>query len=378
MLQLIKYRMICLFRDKGTLFWILLFPLLLATFFQAAFGNLDGTIDTIQTAAVEKSDSEDAKMFGEFLEEFADTQDDLIHVRIMSQKEADKKLEKGTIKGIFYIDEEPRLEVADSGIEESVLQTILSTYTGKQSVIKTLLKEKPEQVESYLASLSEKTSTQSHVAHVSLGGKTEDGMIQYYFALVAMACLFAANLGKEVVVKLQANISSIAARRCAGATNKMKMILADLFTVGALSIFSILILFTYLIGILGMDFGDDYGKLLLVGVFGCFIGLSIGVFVGSVGKWGEGLKDGIINAITLGSSFLSGLMLGGIKGLIEENCPIINRVNPASLITDALYSIAVYPDADRFGTDIMIMGVMAVVCLVGSFLILRRVRYDSI
>lgn len=116
----------------------------------------------------------------------------------------------------------------------------------------------------------------------------------------------------------------------------------------------------------------------MISFLGCLVGISLGILVGSIGKWKESTKIGIVLSVSLGSSFLSGLMIGGIKGLIEENCPIINRINPASLISDAFYSVAIYQDSDRYFRDVVTMAVLAAVFLGGSFLMVRRVRYDSI
>ena len=58
--------------------------------------------------------------------------------------------------------------------------------------------------------------------------------------------------------------------------------------------------------------------------------------------------------------------------------PIINKLNPAALITDAFYCINVYDDPVRMKTNLMTLRLMAVVLTAGSFLVVRRVRYDSI
>ncbi len=104
----------------------------------------------------------------------------------------------------------------------------------------------------------------------------------------------------------------------------------------------------------------------------------MGLLVGSIGKWGEDVKVAIILSVSLGTTFLSGLMVSGIKGLIEKNCPILNRINPSALITDALYSVAVYPDVARYRQDVAIMLLMGALCIAIVFFLTRRVRYDSI
>lgn len=67
-----------------------------------------------------------------------------------------------------------------------------------------------------------------------------------------------------------------------------------------------------------------------------------------------------------------------MKFVVERYCPIINRINPAALISDAFYCINVYDDPVRFRLSLIILTVMSVVLLLGSFLAVRRERYDSI
>jgi len=67
-----------------------------------------------------------------------------------------------------------------------------------------------------------------------------------------------------------------------------------------------------------------------------------------------------------------------MKDIIEHTCPIINRINPAALITDCLYSLNMYDTYDRFISDIAIMGIIALFFCFGSFLLLRRNKYANI
>ena len=58
--------------------------------------------------------------------------------------------------------------------------------------------------------------------------------------------------------------------------------------------------------------------------------------------------------------------------------PIINKLNPAALITDAFYCINVYDDPVRMKTNLITLLIMAGILTAGSFFVVRRVRYDSI
>lgn len=378
MIQLMKYRFLSLLRDRTTMFWSLLFPLILCTLFYVTFGNIDTNLECIDTAVVVRDESRQAKTFQTFLGDIEEEAEDLIKTEEMTDKKAKSLLKDGKICGIFYIDKEPELLVAGTGVEESVLQSLLESYQGGLEIVQNVSREKPENLPELMKYLSGSAMQAEYVKEASLGGKETDGMIQYFFSLIAMTCMFGCFLGFEASMMIQANIYPVGARRCLGATGKMKIILSDFILICVINFVDILVLLGYMTGVLKLDLGDDIGKIILVSFVGCLIGVAMGMLVGSVGKWKEGTKIAILLAVSLGSSFLSGLMVGGIKGLIEEYCPIINRINPSALISDAFYSMTIYEDASRYTRDVLSMAVWAVIFLIGSFFMVRRVRYDSI
>ena len=77
-------------------------------------------------------------------------------------------------------------------------------------------------------------------------------------------------------------------------------------------------------------------------------------------------------------SFLAGLMNSNMKDLVEKHVPIINRINPAALISDAFYCINVYNDTARYYRNLVTLAVMSAAFVMASFLLIRRNRYDSI
>ena len=93
---------------------------------------------------------------------------------------------------------------------------------------------------------------------------------------------------------------------------------------------------------------------------------------------GEGVKIGIMIGVSMTLSFLAGLMNADIKNVVDRNAPLLNRLNPAALISDALYCLNVYDAPERYIQDLVILSVMCVLLLAGTFVIIRRERYDSI
>ncbi len=93
---------------------------------------------------------------------------------------------------------------------------------------------------------------------------------------------------------------------------------------------------------------------------------------------GEGIKVGILLGISMTGSFLAGLMSADMKYAVEQHAPLVNRINPAAVITDALYCINVYDDAVRYRRSLVTLTCMCVVLTLVSFLLIRRERYDSL
>ena len=76
--------------------------------------------------------------------------------------------------------------------------------------------------------------------------------------------------------------------------------------------------------------------------------------------------------------FLSGMMGITMKYVIDKNVPILNKLNPASMITDGFYSLYYYDTLDRFYFNIASLLIFALIMLLISMFSLRRQKYDSI
>ena len=77
-------------------------------------------------------------------------------------------------------------------------------------------------------------------------------------------------------------------------------------------------------------------------------------------------------------NFLAGLMMGNMKYVVEKACPIVNRINPAAIISDCFYSLCVFEDMNMYIRCIASMGVWTVVLAVCSVIILRREKYANL
>ena len=76
--------------------------------------------------------------------------------------------------------------------------------------------------------------------------------------------------------------------------------------------------------------------------------------------------------------FLSGLMVGNIKAIIQQHLPIINKLNPAAVISDSIYCLDIYPDLSHFLTKLTTMVIMSAVLMIAGIAFTRRKKYASI
>lgn len=373
--HLIKYRFLQIIREWSVMFWALAFPVILGIFFYISFGSgeMGEDMEIIPVAVVEaNSSSENAKAFTEFLNNM---DGDMIRTEVTKEEEALDALGEDEVTGIFYISEEPSLSVAKSGLDESILKSILDTYNKNAAMIMTVAKEHPEKLPQVVESLND---WQEMTEEVSIGGRTTNPNVSYFFVLIAYACLSGAFLGVQSSFHSQANLSALGARRSVTPTHKLKLVLVDMTALCAVHFVNILIVAALVRFGFGIDLGGNLPMLLLVLLFGSIIGISIGIMLGCVSRLSEGMKMGLTVAVTLVCGFSAGLMFGNLKDIIEHNCPIINRLNPAAVLSDAFYCMGVYNDVAKFTRSLVILGVMSILCVTVAFLAVRRERYDSI
>ena len=380
MLHLFKYRFLQTIRNFPVMFWALLFPIILGTLFYLSFGSagLDSTgesrWDAVKTAVIRDGDaSENARAFEEFLTQMDGEMLDIKDISLES--EALDALNEETISGIFYVRDTPSLTVAKNGLNESILTSVLESYNQNAAMFAGIARTHPEKLPDAIEAVADYRNT---TAEVSLGGKDLNPNIQYFFALIAYACLSGAFLGVQSSIDGQANISALGARRSITPTHKLTLILIDMAVLFIIHFFNILILCLYVTKALKISLGDDIGSLLLVDFMGSMIGVCLGVAIGCLARISYNLKIGVCVLLTLFPGFLAGLMFGNMKNIIELNCPIINRINPAAVLSDAFYCMGIYNDMERFTRCLVILAVMSILLLTVAFLGIRRERYDSI
>ena len=143
MLHLLKYSFLSKIRNFNIVFWPLVFPLVLGTFFYFAFGNInEADFQTVPVAVVKEASADTFLMT--YLDEVEKSSPDLLKAEEMSEKEALEALQDKKVEGIYYVGKEPSLTVAGTGIEESILQTVLDSCENTRTTITNIMKKNPQ------------------------------------------------------------------------------------------------------------------------------------------------------------------------------------------------------------------------------------------
>lgn len=109
-----------------------------------------------------------------------------------------------------------------------------------------------------------------------------------------------------------------------------------------------------------------------------WLGISFGVMIGVSNRKSDEAKTVILTSTSMVCSFLAGMMVGTMKQLIADNVPILGKINPVTMVTDALYSLYYYNTLDRYFYNIISLLIFTAVMISISYVFIRRKKYDSI
>ena len=376
-----KYALLRLMRNKANLFWILVFPIVLGCFFKIAFSNITASesFHTIPVAVVE-GDNADATAFHTMIKQLSgDSEDAMLSATFCDDKKARTLLEKGKVDGIFYTTDTVELAVnsdlSDASINQSILQSLLTQYYLNRDLIVQILTTNPGNIESLVDSIGQSVDTRKEV---SLTRNNIDTYDQYFYNLIAMACLYTAMGGINLAINNSANLSSLAARKTIAPAKRAALIGTELLAIILFESLLNMVSFLFIVTVLGIHMTTHLGLALLTILISTTFSITFGMFLGCVGPKSEGGKTGLMFAVVMPLCFLSGLMMGTMRMVVEKYAPFVNRINPAALISDSFYALNNYDTLTRYTGNILTLLLMTALFLIISILVTRRNTYASL
>lgn len=369
-----RYRLKCVLRDRELMFWTLLFPILLAILFNLAFSDLSSaeTFIEVDVAMVQNEELENNPAFTEAL----DGAGKLFTVQYTGRKEADQLLKDNEIDGYITFDPELKLVVNQSGLNQTIIRGFLDDFKQSSSTIMTIASQNPFALNDGM--LEGVSNRSEYLKTVSASQGDPDPVVNYFYGLIAMTCLYGGFLGVKEVVAIQADLSAVGARVNVAPTNKFIVFLSSILAASTIQLIELLIVLAFIIGVFGISFGNRIFYIILTCVVGSLVGVTFGTTIASVIKKSEGLKTGILIGSTMTMVFLSGMMSPDIKYNIMTKLPILAYLNPANLITDSFYALYYYDTLTQFFINILLLLGFTFLFSAITYFVLRRQKYASL
>lgn len=371
------YRIKQMLRSKSLLFWTIAFPIFLGMLFYFMFSNIND-IEQFHKVPVGVFHVPEQSEFVTVLKSVeVEDGSKMFQVKEYDSEEAAKKaLKKETIAGYIDVSNKMELTVKKSNIQSSTLKMFIDQYKQNVALFENVALSHPERMTGLVETMHEELAVK--IKEIPLKGQDKDPYAQYFYALIAMTCLICSMIGVANTNDIQADISTLGARRNIAPTSKMKQVIGDFAATYVLSCVLLAIVLFVCVFVYKQDFGSNAGLVFLGACIGSFTGIAIGMMIGVLVKGTQQKKEGLSVAVFMTSSFLGGLQWGDITYVLEKNCPIINRLNPATLIVNAFKSLSVFGDYKQYAVNMGTLLAIGILCLMISICRLRRVKYANI
>ncbi len=384
-----KYALKIIFRNKSLIFWTFAFPIILGTFFKLAFNNIEKgeTLSTIDIAIIDNQEFNDNQFYKEAFNQLSTGENKMFNTKYTTLENAKKLLSDEEITGYLVLSNDViNITVNSNGINETIIKTVVDEINTNKNMYETLInKEIEEEFKSGNTNIDYKDIynkvTDKIISDVKLNDISNSNlsytMIEYY-TLIALTILYGGTISLYMVNKTLPNLSEVGKRVNTSSLKRSTILFSNLLASYVVQLIGLCILFVYCIFVIKADFGDNLPLIILLSLIGVFAGLSMGVFIGVNVKASEGAKSGILIGITMLFNTLAGMTGVTLKYVIDKNIPIINKINPANMITDGFYSLYYLNGMNRYFFNIMSLIIFSIVLLRFSLKKLRRQQYDSI
>lgn len=388
-----RYFLKILFKDRALVFWTFAFPIILGTFFSMAFSNIEDSekLQVIDIAIVENNAFQNNEFYQNTFSYLSDeaNSEQIFNIKYVKNKEeGDILLKDSKIVGYLELTDKPLVVVKQNGIEETIFKTVVDEIETEKKILDVSLdKQMQEEINASGNFLGEwyaevyQNILELYNKDVNIKDISKDNlsytMIEFY-TLIAMTCLYGGIIGLVAVNKNLANMGVIGKRIAISPVSKGKQIITSILASYIIQLIGLILLFIFTIFVLNVDYGSHLILIVLLSIVGSLAGLSLGIFIATVFKCSENLKTGIIISVTMLGCFLSGMMGVTMKYIVDKNIPILNKINPASMITDGFYTLYYYDNLDRYYFNLVSLGIFAIILISIAIGFLRRQKYDSI
>lgn len=376
----VKYNLKALFKNKGLIFWSFAFPIIMATLFNMAFGNWEESekFTSINIGIVTNEYFDNNIIAKNVFNSLSDGDNKIFNITYASKDEVTNLLTDKKIEGIIeYTNSNPSIIINSNSVSSTIIKSVVDEIETNNTIFSDLIKsgkyasnDMEEQVNKIIERIN---STTINTKDISVK-KLDIAVIEYY-SLLAMTCLYGGFIAMSAISNSLASASNRGKRVAISPIKKSTAILSSLCASFIVQLIGALLLLIY-INIIGVNLHTNLISVFIITILGVLAGISIGLIVSVMINKSEDTKLGIIIAISMALSVLSGMTGVSLKYVIDSKIPFINKINPAAMITDGLYAVY-YENSARFLNNIISLIIFISLLIVIS-LYMRRKKYDNI
>ena len=378
MLTFFKYRFKNSFKNRSLIFWCLLFPIILVTFFHLAFSNIknDDIFTTFDVGVVAQKQNNNLTTV---MKEVRVNDNKLFNIHYYDKEAGTKALHDNKIAGliIYNNDKDITLLMTQDDVNQMLLQSVLNVYKQRYSLVEQIVEKNPQAL-SNPDVLNTIMADTNHLTQEQVSARANNSIIVSFYSAIAMTCLYGGFISAFSVETLQGNLQKAGTRLSVSSFKKSKMIILDYFSGVVICLFTLLVLMLYLNYVIKIDFGNQLPAIALISVVGSLFSVAFGYFVGLLTGKRDALKVTIIIAFTMIGSFLAGMMAPQIALAVRNTVPIVSYLNPVNLITNSFYNLYYFDSFVKCLPNLVILIAMTIVCLAISIRKLRGEDYDAL
>ena len=380
-----KYYLYKTLREKSTLFWSLVFPLALMTAMNFAFGSIydiENKIDPHKAVIVNDGQGDFADSFVALIEQFSG-EDAEKEYYILSEadtlEEAKKILTDKEAEVVYHVtDDDIEIFLSEDHSDTAYILSSMfaDSYKHRYSLVKDALMKDPSKVQDIIGMITEPSTYTKRADNIFDGESNPYSW--YFYSTFVMGVFFMSMMGIGLVGDLKADVSKEAMRFSVSPVKKGKMIFLSFFSKFIPCIVIAAIQLIIMRTAFNVSLGDNMIKLAVFVISIITFSLSFGVICGVFFKGTVTQRGNKATGVIMTSVFLSGEMIAQLPGVIEQYCPLINDINPATVMNMAFFKMTVGNSDQEFFLNMAKIIAVSIILMVIGAVILRREKYASV
>ncbi|MDA1476749.1 ABC transporter permease [Bacillus changyiensis] len=366
-LNIAKKEIISSFRDKRTLFFMLLFPIVLIMILGTALSNAFDKqlkVDDVRVLYQDQSSGGLAKGFEVFTKEAKKSGVDF--KKISTGMNGKQEVKQGHYDA--YV------EVKDSGIKlyqsdkqnikTSIIQGMLTAFSNQYKAVREIIKVNPQHAKMALANHSH----DNYIKETSINSDKQPRSIDYYAVTMTTLMALYGAMHASFLIRGE-RLGKTADRLMAAPLRKGEIFAGKLLGCMLTNAICIFLIVTFSKSVFKANWGEHLGAVLIVLLTVVLFAVSLGLGIGAMTKTGEAAKA-IIGVFIPLVGFFGGAYfpLGHMEGAIA----VIKKLSPLTWTNEAITNIIFSNDISAMFPAIAVNTGLSSLLLLIALVSLRR------